>query len=223
MTSDPGSTPRTRVHRLPEKAVHDRDVAYRILDAGLVAHVAVVTDDHPYVVPVAYARMGDTVVFHGSAASRLFTSLAAGQPTCFTVTLLDGMVLARSLFESSMNYRSVMVLGTCTRLSDEAEWQALKGVSDHLLPGRWDEARQPAPKEIKATITLSLPLEEISVKVSDKHPEDAPDDLVHPLYSRIWAGRVPITETFGEPEADELAHGIAAPDYLRDWSRDRPS
>ena len=216
---DPGSTPRTRVRRVPEKEVRDREVAYRILDAGLMAHVAAVTDGQPFVLPVAYARMGDSVVFHGSTASRLFKTLAGGQQTCLTVTLLDGLVLARSLFESSMNYRTVMAIGTCEVLEGDAEVDALKRISDHLLPGRWDEARQPAPQELKATLTLRLPLDEISVKVSDKHPEDVPEDLVDPVYSRIWAGRVPITETFGEPEADELAQGVPVPAYVRTWQR----
>ena len=216
---DPGSTPRTRVKRIPEKAVTDRDVAYAILDAGLVAHVAVVTDDQPYVVPVGYARCGDEVIFHGSSASRLFRTLATGQPTCLTVTLLDGLVLARSLFESSMHYRTVMALGTCRQLEGDEEVQALLDLSEVLMPGRAAEARHPAPQELKATITLALPLDEISVKVGEGPPEDVPEDLVDPAYSAIWAGWVPITESFGEPVPDELAAGIPVPDYVTRWRR----
>lgn len=216
---DPGSTARTRVKRLPDKAVTDRATAYAILDSGLVAHVAVVTDGQPYVVPVGYARIADEVVFHGSSASRLFTTLAAGAPTCLTVTLLDGLVLARSLFESSMHYRTVMALGTCRRLDGDEEVRALLDLSERLMPGRTADARHPAPQELKATITLALPLDEISVKVGEGPPDDVDSDLVDPVYSAIWAGYVPITESFGEPVADELAAGIPVPDYVRAWRR----
>ncbi|MDP5095795.1 MAG: pyridoxamine 5'-phosphate oxidase family protein, partial [Candidatus Nanopelagicales bacterium] len=162
----PGSSPRTRVRRLAENAVTDRDHAYAILDAGLVAHVAVITDGQPFVVPVGYARRGDEVIIHGSSASRLFKTLATGTPTCLTVTLLDGLVLARSLFESSMNYRTVMVLGTPRLVTGEEEIAALLDLSESLMPGRTADARHPLPQELKATITLALPLDEISVKVS---------------------------------------------------------
>jgi uncharacterized protein len=215
----PGSTPRTRVKRIPEKAVTDRETAYAILDAGLVAHVAVVTDGQPYVVPVGYARVGDEIIFHGSSASRLFKTLATGAPTCLTVTLLDGLVLARSLFESSMHYRTVMALGNCRQLEGDEEVRALLDLSERLMPGRTSEARHPAAQELKATITLALPLDEISVKVGDGPPEDVPEDLVDPVYSRIWAGWVPITESLGVPVADELAEGIPVPDYVRAWRR----
>jgi uncharacterized protein len=216
---DAGSTPRTRVKRLPEKAVTDRDTAYAILDAGLVAHVAVVTDGQPFVVPVAYARVGDEVVFHGSSASRLFKTLATGASTCLTVTLLDGLVLARSLFESSMHYRTVMALGSCRQLEGEEELAALLDLSERLMPGRTSEARHPTPQELKATITLALPLDEISVKVGDGPPEDVPEDLLDPVYSAIWAGWVPISESFGEPVADDLAAGIPVPGYVAGWRR----
>lgn len=221
MTSlpDPGSTARTRVKRIPEKAVTEREVAYAILDAGLMAHVAVVTDSQPYVVPVGYARRGDEVIFHGSSASRLFRTLADGAPTCLTVTLLDGLVLARSLFESSMHYRCVMALGTCRRLEGDEEIEALLDLSESLMPGRTVDARHPAPQELKATITLALPLDEISVKVGDGPPEDVDTDLVDPVYSRIWAGWVPIEESFGEPVADDLAVDVPLPDYVRQWRR----
>jgi nitroimidazol reductase NimA-like FMN-containing flavoprotein (pyridoxamine 5'-phosphate oxidase superfamily) len=215
----PGSTARTTVKRIPEKAVSEREVAYDILDAGLMAHVAVVTDGQPYVVPVGYARRGDEVIFHGSSASRLFRTLVDGAPTCLTVTLLDGLVLARSLFESSMHYRCVMAIGTCRRLEGDEEVQALLDLSESLMPGRTADARHPAPQELKATITLAMPLDEISVKVGDGPPEDVDEDLVDPVYSRIWAGWVPITESFGEPVADELAADVLLPDYVREWHR----
>lgn len=215
----PGSSPRTRVRRLAENAVTDRDQAYAILDAGLVAHVAVITDGQPFVVPVGYARRGDEVIIHGSNASRLFKTLATGTPTCLTVTLLDGLVLARSLFESSMNYRTVMVLGTPRLLEGEEELAALLDLSEYLMPGRAADARQPLAQELKATITLALPLDEISVKVSEGPPEDVPEDLVDPIYSRIWAGHVPIVESFGAPIADELAADIPVPAYVTSWRR----
>jgi len=142
----PGASARTRIRRLPEKSVTDRDIAYAILDAALVAHVAVVVDGQPYVVPVAVARRGDEAICHGSSASRLFTALADGAPTCLTVTLLDGLVLARSLFESSMHYRSVMALGTARRLQGDEEVAALLHLSEHLMPGRTSEARHPRPQ-----------------------------------------------------------------------------
>jgi uncharacterized protein len=213
----PGSTERTRVRRIPEKAVHDREQLHAVLDAGLVAHVGVIGGDaQPYVVPVAYARDGDRVVFHGSTASRLFRQLAAGAPTCLTVTLLDGLVLARSVFESSMHYRSVMVLGRCDVLEAVAKDAALERVTEHLLPGRWAEARRPSPKELAATIVLALPLDETSVKVSDGPPDDPEDDVRLP----VWAGTVPIRETFGEPvDAPDLAGGLPVPGYVRRWRR----
>jgi Predicted flavin-nucleotide-binding protein len=215
----PGTSPRTTIKRAPERGVADRKTLYAILDAGLVAHVAVVEDGQPFVVPVGYARLGDDVVFHGSSASRLFKRLAEGQPTCVTVTLLDGLVLARSSFESSMNYRSVMILGTARRLEGDEESTALRAISDHLLPGRWDDIRPPAAQELKATMTLSLPLAECSVKVRTGGPEDLEEDLADPVYSRVWAGVVPLVESFGTPEPDDLSRDADVPQYLRRWTR----
>ena len=211
----PGSTPRTRLRRIPERAVHDRAALYAVLDAGLVAHVAVTDDEgQPYIVPVAYGRDGDQVLFHGSTASRLFRGLAAGQRTCLTVTMLDGLVLARSLFESSMNYRGAMVLGTATEIVGPEKVEALHVITDHLLPGRWDEARQPSTKELAATLILSLPLDEASVKIRDGGPEDPPEDVALP----VWAGEIPITQVFGEPiDAADLAGGHQVPPYVQEW------
>lgn len=200
--------------------MRDRAAAHAVLDAGLVAHVAVRdADGQPYVVPVAYARRGDAVLFHGSSGSRLFRELAAGQPTCLTVTLIDGLVLARSAFESSMNYRSVMVLGVANRLEGDDELDALRVITDHLLPGRWEHARQPTRKERAATITLSLPLDECSVKIRDGGPEDDPADLVDPRWSGVWAGYVPISEAFGLPVPDERSAGSPVPEYIAGWRR----
>jgi len=213
----PGSTPRTRVRRIAEKTVRQTDVMYTILDAGLVAHVAVAGEaGQPFVLPVAYARDGHAVLFHGSTGSRLFRGLAAGAPTCLTVTLLDGLVLARSTFESSMNYRSVMVLGRCTVLTGGAKSAALETITEHLLPGRWTEARHPSKKETAATTVLSLPLTETSVKVSDGPPGDQIEDLALP----IWAGNVPIVETFARPvPAPDLRFEVPVPSYVKRWKR----
>ena len=212
----PGSSERTRVRRIPEKAVEDRGVVERILDAGLVAHVGVVDGSgQPYVVPVAYARDGNRLLFHGSTGSRLFRLLADGAPTCVTVTLLDGLVLARSAFESSMHYRGVMALGTCTVLDGDERDDALRRISDHLLPGRWDQIRPPSKRELAATLVLAMPLDEVSAKVSDHMPDDAPEDLDRP----VWGGIVPIRETFGAPMPDELDAAHPVPDYLESWTR----
>jgi nitroimidazol reductase NimA-like FMN-containing flavoprotein (pyridoxamine 5'-phosphate oxidase superfamily) len=188
-----------------------------VLDAGRVAHVAVLDETgRPYVVPVGYARNGESVLFHGSTASRLFRSLSAGAETCLTVTLYDGLVLARSTFESSMHYRCAMVLGTATVLEDEAKLTALERVTEHLLPGRWADARQPNRKELAATLVLSLPLAEWSVKVSDGPPEDAEEDLELPY----WAGVVPLREVAGPPQpAPDLRGTPSVPSYVASWTR----
>ncbi|HVQ87374.1 MAG TPA: pyridoxamine 5'-phosphate oxidase family protein [Actinomycetes bacterium] len=213
----PGSTPRTRIRRLAEKTVRERDVLYAILDAGLVAHLAVTDDSgQPYVVPVGYARDGDRVLFHGSTGSRLFRGLASGQPTCLTVTLLDGLVLARSTFESSMHYRGVMVLGVAQKVTGKAKAAALEVITEHLLPGRWADARHPNKKELAATLVLALPLDETSVKVADGPPTDEPEDIELP----IWAGVVPMREVLGSPiDAPDLRKPYPVPEYVKAWAR----
>lgn len=210
----PGSTTRTRVRRIPEKAVTDRAVMDAILDAGLVAHVAVVDDGQPFVVPVGYARDGARVLIHGSTGSRLFRALADGAPTCLTVTLLDGLVLARSAFESSMNYRAVMVLGSCVELTGAEKDDALRTISDHLLPGRWADIREPSRKELAATCVLALSLDEASVKVSTGPPDDAEEDLLR----ATWAGHLPLREVFGAP-VPAPDNRDPLPDYLLGWTR----
>jgi uncharacterized protein len=202
------ATERTRVRRLPDKQVWDRAGLDAVLDAGRVAHLAFATDGQPYAVPVAYARDGDRVLVHGSTGSRLFRTLADGAPACLTVTLLDGLVLARSGFESSMQYRSAMVLGRLSVVDGHEErLAALRAVVNHLLPGRWEELRPPNKRELAATMVLALPLDEWSVKTSAKHPEDPEDDLDEP----VWAGVVPIVETLGEPVAAPDLRGEFAP------------
>lgn len=207
---------RTAVRRLPEKAVTDLVVRDAVLDAGRVAHVVVNDrDGRPYVLPVAYARDGGRVLIHGSTASRLFRRLAAGDPTCLTVTLLDALVVARSAFESSMQYRSVMVLGQCTALHDDEKVQGLRAITEHLMPGRWEDVRAPLAKELAATLVLALPLDEWSVKVSDSPPDDPESDLDAPT----WAGVVPLDTTFGSPiAAPDLRGGHAVPAYVATWT-----
>ena len=220
MSVAPGSTDRTRIRRIPDRAVTEVDAVHAVLDAGLVAHLAVVDDGQPFVLPVGYARRGDEVIFHGSTGSRLMRALAAGQPTCLTVTLLDGLVLARSAFESSMNYRSVMVLGIARQLSGDDELDALRCVCDHLLPGRWADIRPPKAKERLATLTLALALSECSVKIRAGGPEDDPDDLADPTYAAVWGGHIPIIESFGTPGPDEhCAETTRVPLYVRAWHR----
>lgn len=211
-----GRSERTRIRRLPDKAVQDRAALDAILDEGLVAHVGIVDAGAPFVLPVGYARRGDEVIVHGSTGSRLFRALDSGTPVCLTVTLLDGLVYARSLFESSMNYRSAMILGTARRLHGDDELDALRVLSDHLLPGRRADAREPSNKERAATITAALPIEEWSVKVSAGAPDDDPSDLTQEPWRSIWAGHIPIRTAFGTPVSDEhVPEGTPIPEYVR--------
>lgn len=184
-----------------------------MLDAGRVAHVALAVDGQPYAVPLAYGRDGDLLVVHGSTGSRAFRSLAAGAPACLTVTLLDGLVLARSAFETSMRYRSAMVLGAFTPLTaPDDKRRALQVVSDHSAPGRWPHLRPPTAKELAATSVLVLALDEWSVKANDGWPEDADDDLASP----VWAGVVPFTVVAGAAlPAPDLSPGLAVPEHVR--------
>ena len=211
-------TERTRIRRLPQKAVDDRAVLYSILDQALIAHVAIVDDGQPYALPVGCARDGDRLLLHGSKASRLFKTLSSGVPCCATITLLDGLVMARSAFESSMHYRSAMVLGSCFELEGEEKRKALEMITEHLLPGRLAELRKSTSNELKATSVIYLPLGEYSVKVSNGEPDDLPEDLALP----IWAGIVPMTHLWGTPRAAaNLEDGIAPPAYLTNWPTGR--
>jgi nitroimidazol reductase NimA-like FMN-containing flavoprotein (pyridoxamine 5'-phosphate oxidase superfamily) len=209
--NEPGGTERTRLRRLAEKAVADRGVLHAVLDAGRIAHVAIVQEGQPYALPTAYARIGDAVVLHGSTGSRLFRALVAGTPACVTVTVLDGLILARSAFEASMRYRCAMVLGSAAPLEGEEKLAALRAISEQLVPGRWAELRPPSKKELAATLAVALPLAECSVKVSAGFPTDAEEDLDLP----VWAGVLPIAEATGEPIPDPLLRpGIPVPPYL---------
>ena len=211
-------SPRTRVRRLPERGAYDRETIDAVLDAALVAHLGFVQDGQPFVIPTLHARVGDQVYVHGSAASRTLRALATGIRACLTVTLLDGIVLARSVFEHSLNYRSVVVLGTATPVDDPAEkLVALEAFTEKLLPGRWTEARRPTRKELKATSVLTLPLDEASAKIRDGGPDDGdtPDaDL------DVWAGHLPLVVRALAPVPDpSLRPGIPVPLGLRPYRR----
>jgi nitroimidazol reductase NimA-like FMN-containing flavoprotein (pyridoxamine 5'-phosphate oxidase superfamily) len=210
MTREP--TQRTRIRRLPEKAVDDPAVLHAILDAARVAHVGFADEDgRPVVIPTGAARDGDRLLLHGSTGSRLFRRLAAGAEVCVTLTMLDGMVLARSAFESSMHYRSAMVFGVATEVRDDDKAAALRAMSEAWLPGRWDTLRAPTEKELAATMVLALPLDEWSVKVSDGPPEDPESDLDAP----VWAGVLPLVTTYGDPVPAPDLRGDPAPPHER--------
>ncbi|HVS02380.1 MAG TPA: pyridoxamine 5'-phosphate oxidase family protein [Thermoanaerobaculia bacterium] len=221
MDSPPASprhpTPRTRVRRLPDRGAYDFPTLAAILDEGLVAHVGFVADGQPYVIPTAYARDGERLLLHGSVASRMVRHLGAGIPVCVTVTLLDGLVLARSLFNHSMNYRSVVVLGTARPIAgSEAKLEALQRLTEHLMPGRSQEARQPSPQELAATEVLAVPLAEASAKVRSGPPRDPDKDLALP----VWAGVLPLELRAGVPQpAPDLAAGAPLPPSLRSYPR----
>ncbi len=208
-------TERTRIRRIPEKAATDVATLYDVLDAARVGHVAFLEGGAPVNVPTACARDGERLLLHGSTGSRLFRTLASGAPACVTVTLLDGMVLARSAFESSMHYRSAMVFGTATEVPADGKAAALRAMSEAWMPGRWDTLRPPTAKELAATLVVSLPLTEWSVKVSAGDPEDPDEDLDEP----VWAGVLPIVTSYGEPvPAPDLRGEPEFPAYVADWT-----
>jgi uncharacterized protein len=192
-------TQRTKVRRLSKRAVYDKAQVHAILDEGFLCHVGFTQDDQPFVIPTLYARSGETLYMHGSGASRMLKTLARGVDVCVTVTLVDAYVLARSAFHHSMNYRSVTVLGRARMVAEDAEkMAALRVITDHIVPGRWDEVRGPNELEMKQTVVLALPLEEVAAKVRMGPPADDEEDYALP----IWAGIVPIHSQLGEPVAD---------------------
>jgi uncharacterized protein len=217
--TDFAPTERTQVRRLPKRAVYDREAVYRILDEGLVCHVGFVANGRPVVIPTGYGRHSDTLYVHGSAASRMLRDLAKGVDVCVTVTLLDGLVLARSAFHHSMNYRSVVIFGTAAVVEDETtKREALRAFTEHIAPGRWDEVRPPTESELKATTVLAIPLEEVSAKARTGPPLDDEDDYSLP----VWAGVLPLELRPEQPVADSrLSASIEVPDYVRHYDRHR--
>ena len=210
---------RTRVRRAPSRADYDRATIDAILDEGLVAHLGFAVDGQPYVIPTLHARVGDVVYVHGSTASRTIRTVGAGVQACLTVTLVDGIVLARSAFHHSMNCRSVVVLGEARAVSEREELMlALRAFTERVVPGRWDEVRPPSPQELKGTRALALKLDESSAKVRTGPPVD--DDEDHAL--DVWAGVIPIGLTAQPPVADpRLRAGVDPTDTVREWNPQR--
>jgi nitroimidazol reductase NimA-like FMN-containing flavoprotein (pyridoxamine 5'-phosphate oxidase superfamily) len=208
---DLSSTPRTELGRHRERGRTERDDLYAVLDAGLICHLGVIVDGAPRVLPTGYGRLGDLLYLHGSSAN---SSIMAGndQEVCVTVTHLDGLVCARSVFNHSMNYRSAVVFGVARLVADaEEKLLALRTITEHLVPGQWSYVRQPSKKELAATSALALPLTEASVKIRSGGPSDEPEDYELDL----WAGVVPVTTGFGEPEPDAvLRSGIDTPAHI---------
>ena len=210
------------MRRLPKRGFYDRKTIDAILDEALVCHVGFVHDGHPVVIPTLFARVGDLVYFHGSAASRMLRTLTSGAEVCLTVTLLDGLVLARSAFHHSANYRSVVVFGRAQMIEERTEkLAALEAFAERVAPGRWNEVREPTPKELKATTVLSLALDEASAKVRTGPPVDDEEDYA----LDVWAGVIPLRLVAGEPVPDpRLRAGIPVPAYARAYhAREGPS
>jgi uncharacterized protein len=212
-------TSRTRVVREAHRAVYDRETAYRILDEGFLCHVGFTVDSQPFVIPTLYGRKDDQLFIHGSVASRMLKHMKESLPVCVTVTLVDGFVLARSIFNQSMNYRSVVVLGRATLVDDPVQkLEALHLLSEYIIPGRWADVRQPNERELKQTSVLRLPIEEFSCKVRTGPAIDDEEDYSFPT----WAGILPLEMKAGDPIADErLLEGQQMPEYVRNYSRNR--
>ena len=210
-------TARTQVKRLPKRGAYDRETVYKILDEAFVCHVGFVADGQPFVIPTNFGRVNDTLYLHGSAASRMLRTLSEGVPACVTVTLVDGLVLARSAFHHSVNYRSVVILGTARLVEDPAEkMEALRLFTEHIMKGRWEEIRRPNGQEMKATSVLALQLEEVSAKVRTGGPIDDEEDYSLP----VWAGVLPLESVPKAPIADErLKAGTPVPEYITKYSR----
>ena len=215
--SDFQSTERTQVKRLPKRGRYDEATVFGILDTAFVCHVGFSVEGQPYVIPTNYGRSGKTLYLHGSAASRMLKTLSGGIPVCVTVTHVDGLVLARSAFHHSVNYRSVVILGTARLVDDPPEkMEALRIFTEHVMRGRWDDVRQPTEQELKATTVLALPLEEVSAKVRTGGPIDDEEDYTLP----VWAGVLPLELVPKAPEPDaQRKKDEPVPGYLRNYRR----
>ena len=212
-------TEQTRIKRLPERGHYDRETIYKILDEALICHVGFVEKRQPYVIPINFARVEDSIVLHGAKASRLLKHVEAGHPVCVTATLVDGLVLARSVFHHSVNYRSVVLFGKGRPVEDEGEkLAALEAITEHLIPGRWREARLPNRKEMNATRVVSIRIDEASAKVRVGPPGDEQEDYALP----VWAGVLPLQEIPLTPIRDELqSEDVRLPEYISQYSRKR--
>jgi hypothetical protein len=209
-------TPRTTARRHPERGVHDWDTIAAILDEGIFCHIGFVVDEQPFVVPTGYGRDGRTLYLHGSSASRMLRKLSEGVPVCVTVSLIDGLVLARSAFKHSINYRSVLVLGIAHAVSGEEKLHGLEVITEHMARGRWQEVRGPTAKELRATSVLRLDIDEASAKIRSGGTLDYDEDVDR----EVWSGVLPLGLEPRSPVPDRrLRDGIALPDYLRRYSR----
>lgn len=210
-------TERTKVKRIPKRGVYDREVINKILDEAFLCHVGFTVDEKPFVIPTGYARRGDELLIHGSAASRMMRALAWELDVCVTVTLIDGLVLARSAFHHSMNYRSVVIFGTAQIIKDEQEkFEALRAFTEHVVPNRWPEIRPPNEQELKATTVLSLPITEASAKIRTGSPVDDDEDYA----LNVWAGVLPLGMTAGTPIDDgRVKENIQLPDHILNYKR----
>lgn len=210
-------TSRSRIKRLPKRGHYDREAIYRILDEALLCHVGFVEKRQPFVIPINFARVNDTVYLHGAKASRLLKHVEAGHPICVETTIVDGLVLARSVFHHSVNYRSVVLFGKGRPVTDEAEkLAALEAVTEHLIPGRWRDARRPSRKELNATRVVAIKIEEASAKIRMGLPVDDTEDYALP----VWAGVLPLQEIPLPPIRDEkLPEEIFLPEYIKGYSR----
>ncbi|MBV8883579.1 MAG: pyridoxamine 5'-phosphate oxidase family protein [Chroococcidiopsidaceae cyanobacterium CP_BM_RX_35] len=210
-------TQRSKLKRMPSRGHYERELIYQILDEGLICHIGFAVDSQPFVIPTAYGRVGDRLYIHGSSASRMMRSLTNGIEVCITVTLLDGLVLARTAFHHSMNYRSVVIFGTATVVQDvNQKLKALEAFTEHIVPKRWATVRQPTPQELQVTSVLELPLDEASAKVRTGPPGDEEGDYSIP----VWAGVIPLELTAGTPISDpRLQSEISLPSYLHNYTR----
>lgn len=214
--ADYAKTKRTTLKRAHERGSYARDTVHAILDEALICHIAFIHDGAPAIIPTAHWRDGETFYIHGSSASRMIRALEGGAPACIEVTMTDGLVLARSGYHSSVNYRTVVIYATGRKITDEAEKLAsLKVFMEKIAPGRWDELRAPNAQEMKATTVLAFELSEVSAKIRDGGVEDEPEDMNDP----VWAGVVPVHRTFGTPEPDAQLRGdIGLPGYLKNYT-----
>ena len=220
MASSYEPTDRTTLDRHPERAAYDRPTVHAILDEALIGHLGFADGDSPFVIPMLFARMGDTVYVHGSARSRVLRAAANGQPVCLTITLIDGLVMSRAVFSHSMNYRSVIILGRGREVTDAAEKiAALEATVEHVARGRWADARHPTEQELAATLVVALPLTEVSAKVRTGPPKDRDDDMDRVM----WAGEIPLRMTAGPPVDDpaltELPEPVTPPAYAARYRR----
>jgi len=210
-------TGRNRIKRLSKRGHYDHESIYQILDEALICHVGFVENNQPFVIPINYARMGDTILLHGAKASRLLKHIEAGNPVCIEVTIVDGLVLARSVFHHSVNYRSVVLFGTGRAVNEDPEkLAALEAITEHIIPGRWREARLPNRQELDATSVVSIKIHEASAKVRSGPPGDDEADYALP----VWAGVLPFQESCLSPVRDDLmTQDVAVPEYITKYSR----